>query len=394
MKKTVWLLSFTAMLGIINCGGGSEEAKKLLQKILQFVGIPQTIVVNICQDTNRDGRCSSDEHQTKITLSRGDGIDDLWQKISLSEDGRYFLETYNPALAIIIELQDIAKVNYDEGKFSLAFNGFATKADDNETKEISILESMVDAKALSKEVADRFRQLDNAEAQEKFYLAFLGSLENNINILRSNEFDSQVATKMALQEMGDKITLNQEQSTRINSCENNQSCVDEEIKKISEELIIDEAEIVEPTPTPTKEVLYGKWLKPSSDSCRDNGGQYNYYGEQECVADWEHAKKICNTSEDELPTMTILGEVVDDCGGDLFTEDDSDEAKLASEKNRANESYQSCYKERGFTANFYWSDTMKGSNLSKIWGLYLTTGGGYWGSNLSERFIRCVRGGE
>jgi len=64
MKKFLWLLSVVAILGLINCGGGSsEEGKKLLTRILNLIGIPQSIVVNICQDENRDGICGVFEFQ-------------------------------------------------------------------------------------------------------------------------------------------------------------------------------------------------------------------------------------------------------------------------------------------------------------------------------------------
>ncbi len=243
IKKLVWVLGLIGVLSFSSCGGGSsKEAKELLEKILQFVGIPQTIIANVCQDANRDGTCGAGELFTKVTINRGDSIDDIWRKLSLTEDGRYFLQTYNPELPILVELQDVAKVNYDDGKFTLAFNGFKTEEDDNETKEISILESMVDANALSKTVADKFRTLSNSEAQDKYYTALLDSLETNINTLRGNELNKTTAISATIKEMADEIKTNQEQADRINSCENNQTCIDSEIKKIKDELIITDEE--------------------------------------------------------------------------------------------------------------------------------------------------------
>ncbi len=209
MKKFLWSLSIVSMLGLASCGSGSsKEAKELLSKMLQFVGIPQTIVANICQDANRDGICGVGELFTKVTINKGDSIDDIWRKISLTKDGRYFLQTYNPELPILVELQDVAKVNYDDGKFTLTFNGFKTKEDDNETKEVSILESMVDANALSKTIADKFRTLTNSEAQDKYYTALLDSLEKNINTLRANELDKQTAMSATIKEMADETRAN------------------------------------------------------------------------------------------------------------------------------------------------------------------------------------------
>ena len=108
MKRFVWLLTIISMFTIVNCGGGgsSKEAKELLQKILQVVGIPYDIVVNICQDDNKNGICESMELQTKVTLRKGDTFDDIWEKITLTEDGKYFLETRDPTKPILLELQD------------------------------------------------------------------------------------------------------------------------------------------------------------------------------------------------------------------------------------------------------------------------------------------------
>ncbi len=244
MKKFLWSLSVVALVGLVNCGGGSsKEAKELLQKILQFVGIPQTIIVNVCQDSNRNGICGVDELQAKVTINKGDSVDDIWRKIALNSEGQYFLETYNPKLPILLELQDASKVDYDDGKFTLNFNGFKNY-EQNETKEISLLESMIDANALDKNIADKFRTLTNTEAQDKYYVMLLDVLETNINTLRRDGLDSKTAVTATIKEMGDETKANQESADRINSCGNDQSCVDKEIKKVSDELIITEEESI------------------------------------------------------------------------------------------------------------------------------------------------------
>ena len=274
MKKFLWSLSIiVSILSLTNCGGGSsKEAKELLSKMLQFVGIPPTIVANICQDANRDGTCGVGELFTKVTINKGDSIDDIWRKISLTNDGKYFLETYNPELPILVELQDVAKVNYDNGEFTLEFNGFKTKKDDNETKEISILEAMIDANALSKTVADKFRTLTNSEAQDKYYVALLDSLETNINTLRSNEINKTTAISATIKEMADEIKTNQEQADRINACGNDQTCIDNEIKKIKDELIIDENETEE-----IKKEQIGE--TPTADTSNDKNASSNQKGD-------------------------------------------------------------------------------------------------------------------
>ncbi len=407
IKKLVWLLSIVGVLSFSSCGGGSsDEAKELLQKILQFVGIPHNIVANICQDANRDGICGGGELFTKVTINKGDSIDDIWKKISLTKDGQYFLETYNPELPILVELQDVSKVNFDDGKFTLAFDGFTTKEDDNEIKEVSILESMVDANALSKAEADKFRTLTNPEAQDKYYTALLESLEININTLRSNGLDRTTAISATIKEMADETKTNQEQADRINSCGNNQACVDEEIKKIKDELIITEDEVLEiidkkkstPTPTPTttptsikgEEVQYGKWIKPSQSSCENDGGKYEY---NDCSANWENANSICQSIGGELPNIETLGAVVTDCGGDLvsrYTNDTNNQYERV-DKNRANDSYQSCFQEKGLSYSVCWSSTTTVSDSSYAWTVDFH--GGYDNEFRKTRKldIRCVR---
>jgi len=243
-KKVIWLSSLIGVLSFTSGGGGSEKAKELLEKILQFVGIPPQVIVNVCQDSNRDGICGGGELFTKVVINKGDSLDDILEKISLTSDGRYFLQTLNPELPIVVELQDSGKVNFDNGKFSLSFNGFKTKKDDNETKEISILESMIDANTLSKDIADKFRTLTNAKAQDKYYEYLFDALEKNINTLRVYGLDSKTAVSATIKEMADETKANQEQANRMNSCGDNQSCVDREIKKIYDELIITDEEAI------------------------------------------------------------------------------------------------------------------------------------------------------
>jgi len=422
LKKVIRLSSLIVVLSFTSCGGGggSEKAKELLEKILQFVGIPQQVIVNVCQDSNRDGICGGGEIFTKVVINKGDSLDDILEKISLTSDGRYFLQTLNPELPIVVELKDAGKVNFDNGKFALSFNGFKTKKDDNETKEVSILESMVDANALSKDVADKFRNLTNAEAQDKYYTALFDTLETNINTLRANDLDSKTAVSATIKEMADETITNQEQANRINGCENNQSCVDSEIKKVSDELIITDDEAseikvkeqsnqesngtVEPTPTATatptpiansdgKEVQYGKWVKPSRSDCESGGGSYNKYDSNDCSANWENANSICSSIGGVLPNHETLGAVVTDCGGDFVT-DPWDNWEERTDKNIANEAYQACYKEKGFTSDGYWSATTVASDSSNAWYVDFNNGNGDRYSKTHELYLRCVRGGQ
>ncbi len=245
LKKFFISLSIILSLSFTSCGGGSsKEARELLSKILQFVGIPHDIIVNVCQDKNGDGVCGAKEIFTKLIIKKGESVSDILRKLSLTPDGRYFLKNVDPTLPILVEFQDEAKVNQADGKFTLEFNAFENE-EQNETKEISILEAMVDADGLTKAEADKFRTLKNKEAQDKYYATLLNDLETNINTLRANGLDNQKAVIASIKEMADETKANQEQADRINGCENNQTCVDKEIKKISDELIIDEDEAVE-----------------------------------------------------------------------------------------------------------------------------------------------------
>jgi len=377
------------VLSFTSCGGGgSEEAKELLEKILQFVGIPPQVIVNVCQDSNRDGICGGGELFTKVVINKGDSLDDILEKISVTPDGRYFLQTFNPELPIIVELQDnTGKVNFDNGKFTLSFNGFKTKKDDNETKEVSILESMVDANALSKDVADKFKTLTNSEAQKKYYTTLFDDLEININTLRVYDLDRKTAVTATIKEMADETITNQEQANRINSCENNQSCMDSEIKKISDELIITDEEASE------IKAQYGKWVKPSRSDC-ESGGTYNKYNDNECSANWENANSICSAIGGVLPSHETLGAVVTDCGGDFITEQPRDNFDERRDKNIANKSYQVCYEEKGFTSDAYWSATTDESTPSYTLAVSFGDGVDSWDSKTDEHYIRCVRGGQ
>jgi len=410
----MWLLSLIALLSFTSCGGGSsKEAKALLQKILQFVGIPQEMVGNICQDGNRDGICGGGELFTKVTINKGDTLDDIWKKISLTEDGRYFLETYNPELPILIELED-AKVNFDGGKFTLTFDGFTTKEDDNETKEVSILESMVDADALSKTEADKFRNLTNPKAQEKYYTELLNSLETNINTLREKGLDSKTAVEATIKEMGDETKANQQQADRINDCGSNQTCVDEEIKKISDELIIDENESAEitnqedsqtptsqPTSSPTQgssklkktgqttsyeqfdDGYYQIGIAPSysrsGDIVTDNVTGLQWQDDEEVgqvEKTWEEAKSYCSAlsvggqSDWRLPTPKELMMIVDNSKFDSAL--DSTFVNVTSYR--------------------YWSSTSYASDSSYAWMVDFHNGQVNWPSKTAESSVRCVRG--
>ena len=263
MKKLILLLTIIMSLSFMGCGGGesSKEAKELLQKILQVVGIPHNIIVNICQDGNENGICENFELQTKITLNKGDSFDDILEKISLTPDGKYFLETRDITKPILLELQDSANVAYDSGKFTIPFNGFKNN-ENNEIKEISILASMVDENYLNDSELTSIRHLNNKDTQDKFYAKLLEGLENNINTLRAIGLNPQDAMSTNIKEMANQLItdgVKDRLPEDLSRCGVDNECVDRRLDTLSNQIEISatEAESIKverdstPTPTPT-----------------------------------------------------------------------------------------------------------------------------------------------
>ena len=234
LKRLMWLLSLTAILSFTSCGGGSDEAKELLQRLLRLVGIPHDIVVNICQDDNNNGFCEKFELQAKVTINKNDNLSSIFQKVSLTKDGQYLLENYDPAKKIIMELQDSATVHYNDGKFTLNYSP--------KTEELSILQAMIDANHLTTDDVKAVREMNNVD---DFYEVLLTDFEINLNILGDNELSSSRAVTANVKEIAEELLANgivKELPQNINGCDGNQSCINEELKLLSEELKIDENE--------------------------------------------------------------------------------------------------------------------------------------------------------
>ena len=140
-----------------------------------------------------------------------------------------------------------------------------------------------------------------------------------------------------------------------------------------------------PTPIPTPIPQYGKWITPAQSVCENSGGRYGEYENiNVCQANWENAKTICSASGDALPTIETLSTIVTDCGGVINDYDN----------NLNNESYQACYREKGFTSDGYWSSTSGASDSSNAWIVHFDDGDVGRNSKTDEYSVRCVRGGQ
>ena len=245
-----WVIIISLLFGLTSCDlpwekKSSDEAKELMKKILQVIGIPQDIIVNICQDENKNGFCESAELQSKliVTLNQGETV---WEKVKESEEGRYFLETYDHTLPILLELQDAYRVDFNDAKFTLLFDGFETKKQ-KELKELSVLQSMIDATHLSKNDAKGIRNLGNDYAQDKFYEYLFQSLETNLNNLGIKGFAPHEAMAIDIKKMATKLIekkITTDLPKQIQECTNNE-CIDKALNVLETALVIDENEEIE-----------------------------------------------------------------------------------------------------------------------------------------------------
>jgi len=255
MKKFLWILGIISMLVLANCGGGdnSQKAKELLSRILNIVGIPYDIIVNICQDDNDNGICESSELQAKLTINKGDSVDDIWKKIAISDDGKYLLEHHDPTKKIIMEIRDTQNVTHNNGEFALSYNPMTT--------ELSILQYMIDTGHLTTDDVNAVREMDNVD---EFYKVLLKDFETNLNILQDKGLSPDRAVLANSKEIAEELISNgivEELPKKINGCDGNQSCVDEELENLSKELVVDENEtetIKQEQTQVTKKLLAGK----------------------------------------------------------------------------------------------------------------------------------------
>jgi len=149
-------------------------------------------------------------------------------------------------------------------------------------------------------------------------------------------------------------------------------CTDTQQQVRVVEKIVYRDRVVEPTPT-------SKWIKPTNSVCEANGGKL-YKGV--CQANWKNAQKICSASGGQLPSRADLKKEIVACGG-IWND---------WRKNKQNNSYQSCYKEKGFSdANWYWTRETDEDDSSYAWRVYFHRGDDLWFDKSFYDYALCVR---
>lgn len=279
----MWLFSPLLIVGLISCGGSSsKEAAELLLRLLKVVGIPQNIVVNICQDDNDNGFCESIELQTKVNFNKGDDFDKVLEKVSLTEDGEYFLENYDATKNILMEMQDSINVNYYQGNFTFTYNPT--------TQELSILQMMIDEGYL---VPDDVNAVRGIPQRESFYNVLFRDFETNLNTLGDKALSSPRAVLANMKEMADELLANGVRDTlpqNLQNCNDDQTCIDAVLAPVSTELLIDENESVEifnNETTKNKALVANKTFYNQVDENGNNVIYKNTFNNESTAYTWE-----------------------------------------------------------------------------------------------------------
>lgn len=124
-----------------------------------------------------------------------------------------------------------------------------------------------------------------------------------------------------------------------------------------------------------------KWISPARKACTKNGGKLKSGGI--CSADWYSAKRICSVAGGRLPNINELTSAVTSCGGEINDWDN----------NENDSSYQSCYKQKGFSpSGIYWSSSVSVSDSKNAWVVYFKDAYAYSSGKTNEYYVRCVRG--
>jgi flagellar biosynthesis GTPase FlhF len=110
----------------------------------------------------------------------------------------------------------------------------------------------------------------------------------------------------------------------------------------------------------------------------------------------EYAKNLQfgGYSDWRLPTVDELKEVVRSCGGTPAEYNDKNSSSII-DKNIANSSYRSCYKNKGFEDNcLYWSCASVSGRTKYAWIVYFGFGDVGNGNKDYDYSLRCVRAGQ
>jgi len=315
MKKVVYSLSVVTLFSFISCGGGdsSNEAKELLKRILYLVGIPQDLVINICQNDNRNSVCDDFEIQTKIILNKNDNLESILSKIIFTENGEYILESDDPTKPLLLELQDIENIKYDDGKFFFHFNGLE---ENQYRKELSILESAIDAKYLTSNSVENIRNLKLEDAQNRFYQMLLKVFEENLNVLRdrlnepnvsyqlSTALESNGYNPLAEQAIRDDLIeisrgliengIEDKIPTMLNECNGDINCIDTILEDLYNKLKISQERAEEIYPNLVE-------LNEANSSESNVSSEYNGVPENAFITIW----KTTNSGISSLNQITI-----------------------------------------------------------------------------------------
>ncbi|HHD81157.1 MAG TPA: hypothetical protein ENK99_06180, partial [Campylobacterales bacterium] len=205
----------------IGCGSNKnkKEAKELLQKILQVVGIPYDVVVNICQDGNGDGICNATEVTAKITINKLDTVDTILEKIKLDENGRYIIEHYDSTKNILMELEDNEAFENTQQRVTIPYK--PTPIED--LQELSILQALLDRNLLTN--IDKVKSSKNSRTLlDKIILS---SLFYNQRILEEHNMSKFDATERNLDYIAEglrDINITGDFTDRLDGCEDNLTC--------------------------------------------------------------------------------------------------------------------------------------------------------------------------
>jgi hypothetical protein len=123
-----------------------------------------------------------------------------------------------------------------------------------------------------------------------------------------------------------------------------------------------------------------KWLKIANSICKRNGGKISKWG---CQANWNNAKKICWASGGRLMTKSEAKQVTLDCGVEIKIRSNVDEM----ERNKNNTSYQSCYKQKGFSSSNYWCDYERNENSFAV--EFYRAIHPFYGDQFDNHYVRC-----